>query len=93
MKSSSSGTSSRPGRRANDARQSGSRPRVAHTYAPFVTFGVSRHRRVLSEVHRDFSAIAAPLSELTKDRSSSNGASHHEQAFRRLKVAIAKVPC
>jgi hypothetical protein len=41
---------------------------------------------------RDFSAIAAPLSDLTKDGISFAWAEPHEQAFRRLKEAIAQGP-
>jgi hypothetical protein len=41
---------------------------------------------------RDFSAIAAPLSELTKDSVKFEWASPHEQAFRQLKAAIAQGP-
>lgn len=41
---------------------------------------------------RDFSAIAAPLSELTKDSVKFEWKEPHEAAFRRLKVAIAEGP-
>jgi hypothetical protein len=41
---------------------------------------------------RDFSAISAPLSELTKDSVKFEWATPHEEAFRRLKVAIAQGP-
>ena len=41
---------------------------------------------------RDFSAIAAPLSELTKDSVKFEWAAPHEQAFAELKAAIAQGP-
>jgi hypothetical protein len=41
---------------------------------------------------RDFSAIATPLSELTKDGIKFEWAEPHESAFRQLKEAIAKGP-
>ena len=41
---------------------------------------------------RDFSAIAAPLSELTKDSVQFEWTAPHEQAFCRLKAAIAQGP-
>lgn len=41
---------------------------------------------------RDFSAIASPLSELTKDNVKFEWAAPHEQAFRHLKAAIAQGP-
>ena len=41
---------------------------------------------------RDFSAIAAPLSELTKDSVKFEWTAPHEQAFRQLKAAIAQGP-
>lgn len=41
---------------------------------------------------RDFSAIAAPLSELTKDGVKFDWTAPHEAAFVRLKVAIAQGP-
>ena len=41
---------------------------------------------------RDFSAIAAPLSELTKDSVKFEWAAPHESAFVRLKAAIAQGP-
>jgi hypothetical protein len=41
---------------------------------------------------RDFSAIAAPLSELTKDNVKFEWTAPHEQAFSHLKAAIAQGP-